>query len=74
MYKESQISALNGLHGQLLLGWQVDAILPCSAEGSTAGLPAVQLARNGGTALQGMISRHWQLHRPAHNHSLGPQP
>ena len=29
-------------------------------------------ARNGGTALQGMISRHWQLHRPAHNHSLGP--
>lgn len=42
MYKEPQISTLNGLHGQLLLGWQEDAILPCSAEGSTAGLPAVQ--------------------------------
>ena len=42
MYKEPQISTLNGLHGQLLLGWQEHAILPCSAEGSTAGLPAVQ--------------------------------
>lgn len=72
MYKEPQLSTLDELHGQLLLGWQGDAILPCRAEGSTAGLPAVQLARNGGTALQGMTYRHWQLHRPAHNRSLGP--
>ena len=39
MYKEPQLSALDGLHGQLLLGWQGDAILPCSTEGSTAGPP-----------------------------------
>lgn len=68
MHKEPQLSTLDELRGQLLLGWQRDAILPCRAEGSTAGLPAVQLARNGGTAQQGMIYRHWQLH----NRSLGP--
>ena len=34
MHKEPQLSTLDELRGQLLLGWQRDAILPCRAEGS----------------------------------------
>ena len=50
-----------------------DAILPRSAEGSTAGLPDVQLGQRWWhSPCRALHIRHWRLHRPAHSHSPGP--